>query len=663
MSAKAILSASVSAPPVFVEDVFSTFLYTGNSSTQTITNGIDLSGKGGLVWLKNRSNASTSNVFGDTARGGGKILYSDTTGAQSTGTWGVNSFSSSGFGLTGVDSYNNLSAANYCSWTFRKQPKFFDVVTYTGDGTDNRAIAHNLGSVPGCIIVKSTSGGYPWAVKHRSLSSASQYLVLNDTAAETTTFNPWTLNPTSTVFYVNGVASSLANGAGASYVAYVFAHDAGGFGTAGTDNVVSCGTFSSPAGSATVTLGYEPQFILFKRSDGAESWYIADIMRGSSRTQLSLLYPNLSQAESSYSGEYLFPTATGFELKGLGLVGNYIYIAIRRGPMKTPTVGTSVFALNEGTGSTSGQSVTTNFPVDMSMTAYRTLGGVAVAEDRIRGYGTANTNGATPTLTTSSTAAEATGSGPRFYNAWNTTITRGSNGADPGGGIISWFFRRAPGFFDVVAYTGTGSNTQTVAHNLAVIPELLILKGRSAGTGYDMNWITDVKNNDGKYSYFLGNAGLSSNAAATLTDFPVLVNGTIATSTYFTPYRLTASSPYGGYTASQTYITYLFATLAGVSKVGSYTGTGTTKQIDCGFTAGARFVMIKRTDSTGDWYVWDTARGIISGNDSYLLLNSAAAEVTGTDYIDPLSSGFEISSTAPAAINANGGNFIFLAIA
>jgi hypothetical protein len=97
--------------------------------------------------------------------------------------------------------------------------------------------------------------------------------------------------------------------------------------------------------------------------------------------------------------------------------------------------------------------------------------------------------------------------------------------------------------------------------------------------------------------------------------------------------------------------------------VGSYTGTGTTKQIDCGFTAGARFVMIKRTDSTGDWYVWDSARGIVAGNDPYLLLNSTAAEVTSTDYIDTYSAGFEISSTAPVAINANGGTYLFLAIA
>ena len=112
-----------------------------------------------------------------------------------------------------------------------------------------------------------------------------------------------------------------------------------------------------------------------------------------------------------------------------------------------------------------------------------------------------------------------------------------------------------------------------------------------------------------------------------------------------------------------TFIAYLFASQDGISKVGSYTGNGSSQTIDCGFSGGARFVMIKRTDSTGDWYVWDTARGIIAGNDPYLLLNSTAAEVTSTDYIDPSSAGFEISSTAPAAINASGGTFVFLAIA
>ena len=70
-----------------------------------------------------------------------------------------------------------------------------------------------------------------------------------------------------------------------------------------------------------------------------------------------------------------------------------------------------------------------------------------------------------------------------------------------------------------------------------------------------------------------------------------------------------------------TYIAYLFATVAGVSKVGSYTGNGGSQTIDCGFSSGARFVLIKRTDSNGDFGILDTARGIVTGNDSYLYLN------------------------------------------
>ena len=111
------------------------------------------------------------------------------------------------------------------------------------------------------------------------------------------------------------------------------------------------------------------------------------------------------------------------------------------------------------------------------------------------------------------------------------------------------------------------------------------------------------------------------------------------------------------------YIVYLFASLDGISKVGSYTGTGSNVDVDCGFAAGARFVLIKRTDSTGDWYIWDTARGITSGNDPYLLLNTNDAQVTNTDYLDPLNAGFTVTSSAPAALNASGGTYLFLAIA
>ena len=186
----------------------------------------------------------------------------------------------------------------------------------------------------------------------------------------------------------------------------------------------------------------------------------------------------------------------------------------------------------------------------------------------------------------------------------------------------------------------------------SVAPELIIIKKRNSAT--DSFWcVYSADLGVGKIGYLqlnvaFDNAGINS------------WNNTTPTSTVFSVGTQTDLNQ-----SADTYVAYLFATCAGVSKVGSYTGTGTTKQVDCGFTGGARFVLIKRTDypSTGDWYVWDSVRGIVSGNDPYLRMNSTAAENTSTDYIDPYSAGFEISSTAPAAINANGGSFIFLAIA
>ena len=100
-----------------------------------------------------------------------------------------------------------------------------------------------------------------------------------------------------------------------------------------------------------------------------------------------------------------------------------------------------------------------------------------------------------------------------------------------------------------------------------------------------------------------------------------------------------------------------------MSKVGSYTGNGTNQTINCGFTAGARFVLIKRTDSTGDWYVWDTARGIVTANDPRLSLNTTAAEVTTDDSVDPASTGFIVNQLASTNINVTSATYIFLAIA
>jgi hypothetical protein len=110
--------------------------------------------------------------------------------------------------------------------------------------------------------------------------------------------------------------------------------------------------------------------------------------------------------------------------------------------------------------------------------------------------------------------------------------------------------------------------------------------------------------------------------------------------------------------------------LPGISKVGSYSGTGSSQDINCGFTNGARFVLIKRADSEvqgtaparTNWYVWDSSRGIVSGNDPWIALNETDGQVTGNDWIDPLSTGFTVVNT-DSGLNASGGTYIFLAIA
>jgi hypothetical protein len=208
-------------------------------------------------------------------------------------------------------------------------------------------------------------------------------------------------------------------------------------------------------------------------------------------------------------------------------------------------------------------------------------------------------------------------------------------------------FKRAPSFFDVVCYTGTGSAT-TFAHNLVVAPELLIVKKRN---GAEEWWVLSSL-------LSIGSATLRLNGNQNGGGSSAQWNNTFPTSSVFS---VGSDSSTNG--SGSTYVAYMFASAAGVSKCGKYTGTGTTLQVDCGFSGGARFVLIKRTDNDGDWYVWDSARGIVAGNDPYLLLNSAAAEVTGTDYVDTYAAGFEVTSTAPAGLNATGGTYIFLAIA
>jgi hypothetical protein len=114
------------------------------------------------------------------------------------------------------------------------------------------------------------------------------------------------------------------------------------------------------------------------------------------------------------------------------------------------------------------------------------------------------------------------------------------------------------------------------------------------------------------------------------------------------------------------YMAFLFASLSGISKVGSYTGNGSSGQnIDCGFSNGARFVLIKRYDSSGRWNIYDTVRGIVAGSDYRIALDDNSSQTTNVDRVDPYSGGFSVVYTSGGGDdpNINGAKYIFYAIA
>ena len=645
--------------PAYIEDVFSTWLYTGNGSTQTINNGIDLAGKGGLVWIKNR-NIDLSHFLFDTNRGATQRLITNGISAQLSELSSLTAFNNNGFSL-GNDANVNTNPAvfgtnsvNMVSWTFREQPRFFDVVTFTAPNSNLVTFSHNLQSVPGCVIIKSSqiTSGSPdpnsdaWYVWHRSLSPNFANLYLNTTAGQDNSgfFN--SVTSTQVEFYPN-----LASGNSRTYVAYLFAHNAGGFGATGADNVISCGSYTGN-GSTTgpvVALGYEPQWVIVKATSRAENWFVFDAMRGLTAGTAADALLQLNNASAELQTNRIEPTATGFSITSSnpdvnGSGDNYIYIAIRRGPMRTPTSGTSVFAPVLWTTPSSPSPVNLGFPADASLRLRRGSFNDPWFISRLTGGGV---------LITSNADAEATN---RVYQNWDNQQGYWDNAQVTGGQpqVIEGF-RRAPGFFDVVCYTGDGTGDQIVNHNLGVMPDLTIVKARSNSS----NWWVASKLNETRY-YVGGNTQplyLNSTASDSLDDYSVssyFNSSTFRTSAFWTP------DPSA---SGHTYVAYLFASCPGVSKVGSYTGTGATQIINCGFSSGARFILIRRIGATGDWYVWDSARGIVAGNDPYLRLNSTAAEVTTTDWVDTAASGFELSNAAGNLVNTNGGSYIFLAIA
>ena len=225
--------------------------------------------------------------------------------------------------------------------------------------------------------------------------------------------------------------------------------------------------------------------------------------------------------------------------------------------------------------------------------------------------------------------------------SWYSAVSTDTN-------AYSWMLRRAPSFFDVVPFVGN-STIRTISHNLGVAPEMMWVKNR----GNSKDWAVYHKDLSAS-----NDKRLKLNTQHALLNSATAWNSTAPTASVFTVGTMddTNENPFP-------LIAYLFATLAGISKVGSFTGNGSSQTIDCGFTSGASFILVKRTNSSGNWRYFDSKRGIVAGNDTSSKFNGSDAYETGVDDVDPQNSGFIINQTSTSDLNVNNATYIFYAIA
>jgi hypothetical protein len=329
-------------------------LYGGTGATQVISNADNgtTGFKPDFVWLKARSNGNT-HVLTDSVRGISNYLFTNLTSAEQAATAGtaVTSLNSNGFTLgleTSTSGSTNNSGYTYVGWQWQagqgttssntngsitstvsvNATAGFSVVTYAGTGA-NATIGHGLSTAPQFIAIKIRNNTYSWRNYHASLGNAG-YIYFNSSDAYTassTTFN--STSPTSSVFSIGTEVNTNANGG--TFVAYCWAPVAGfsQFGSY-TGNGSTDGPF--------IYTGFRPKFILTKRTDVLSDWWIMDSSRSPYNNAVNTLYPNLSDAEYSYSTGDDF-LSNGFKVRNTNgsqnaSGGTYIYACFAENPFK-----------------------------------------------------------------------------------------------------------------------------------------------------------------------------------------------------------------------------------------------------------------------------------------------------------------------------------------
>ena len=312
------------------------------------------------------------------------------------------------------------------------------------------------------------------------------------------------------------------------------------------------------------------------------------------------------------------------------------------------------------TGTGSSQTPSNGWRPDLSVIKVRSLGTQGwVWSDRVRGdEKTLKSNGSDAEETRPNAfsgwtsdgitvvSEGRTNSSGETYANWNWLASGGTASSNTDGSITSSVSANTTAGFSIVSYTGTGSNA-TVGHSLNSSPEIILLKNRSTTTGWNVG--SDYLSSWEKVLELQ-----STNAESTSAN---KFNSTAPTSSVFS-----VGTGSGSNGSGNNIIAYCFHSVKGYSKIGSYTGNGNADGtfVYTGFKPS--WVMIKRTDSSNEWLMFDNKRSDLNVVNELLRANNSAAELTTDDYLDFTAQGFKIRRSAPDS-NASGGTYIYMAFA
>jgi len=611
---------------------------------------------GGMVWFKNRSNTGSPNIV-DTKRGGTQYVFTSSTQAGNDNGYHIKTFDAGGFTVQNNGSGSNQDNENFVGWTFKDHKKFFTQVKYTGTGSTQQ-IAHNLGSVPGMIMVKQTSNGggsANWRVYHRKLNDGTNpenYIIyLNLQNGETSEPQAFGAAPTATHFTVG--TQGETNLSGQTFMAYLFAHDAGGFGE-DDESIVKCDSYVGNGNNngPEIDFGWEPQYVFIKRATGSEHWMAFDVARqiqnrdGDYDAAPEFDIETSASAVERQSIEWMTVTSTGFKLENgnnhvNGNNDRYIYLAIRRPDGKVGRPATADTAHNYFHSAYSRLS-TPNDKTPANTMPFNVDTGLMKEPAAINSWLLGTRQLGTETVNTDLTNKGTNNS----YWEWDYPrgwISYTGNNSS----WQTWGWKRGI-THDVVTFLGNGADDKVITHSMNKVPEMIWVKNRSQTT----NWAV----------YHVG-----LNGGTNPQNYRVFLNETTAEgieSAYFyntAPTKTTVtlgSSPVTNGNGNSM-VMYLFSSVDGVCKCGSYTGTAATGNVvTTGFRP--RFIIIKRVNDTGSWWQIDTTRGITNnGGDLWLLMNT-----NQTNQTDPLvnltDTGFTVVDTG-TGVNGNNDKYIYYA--